>query len=240
MRDMNAGLTIGFLALSLAPGALAASYQVDNFMTPATPVTYSASGLGTVFLGEVPGTLTSLNVVSDVNPSNAVTTTSYGGGALTLTSPSDGRAYAQVGYGAFGYSYSHIDTTPYHYFELSFARANEVLNINAVMYSATPTGPAIYYDGNGINVSPAPGGGPFNVFFAIPSPTGFNRSDVNGILFEIDVANNTLGSSWAIDNFALTTGVPEPAAWTIMLIGLGGLGGSARLSRRRIAARVAR
>lgn len=234
MRPTRTVLTAGLLTIALAPWASAASYVVDNFAAPATAAGYSLVGLGTLFSGLVPGSLpTNLNVVSDVNPLNALTTTSYGGGALTLTSPSLGRAYAQVGYGAYAAgSPMSVDTTSYNYFELSFARANEVLNINAELYSASPTGPLIYYDANGVNVAPAPGNKPFDVFIAIPSPAGFNRADVNGIFFEIDVANNTLGSSWAINNFALTTSAPEPAAWTILLVGAGGLGAVTRRGRR--------
>ena len=40
----------------------------------------------------------------------------------------------------------------------------------------------------------------------------------------------------AIDNVSLTGGVPEPAAWALMLVGFGGLGVAIRYRRRRLAA----
>ena len=39
----------------------------------------------------------------------------------------------------------------------------------------------------------------------------------------------------AIDNVSLTGGVPEPAAWALMLVGFGGLGAALRHRRRRLA-----
>jgi hypothetical protein len=36
-----------------------------------------------------------------------------------------------------------------------------------------------------------------------------------------------------LDSVSLTSGVPEPNTWALMLIGFGGAGGMMRLSRRR-------
>ena len=40
-------------------------------------------------------------------------------------------------------------------------------------------------------------------------------------------------------DFTLTAGVPEPAAWALMILGLGGVGATLRRERRRIASLTA-
>jgi hypothetical protein len=65
---------------------------------------------------------------------------------------------------------------------------------------------------------------PINVAFA-----GTAMSvDFGGSVNQVGFADVTLGSN--------TPGAPEPATWGLMLLGLGGVGAAARLSRRRIAA----
>lgn len=65
---------------------------------------------------------------------------------------------------------------------------------------------------------------PINVAFA-----GTAESvDFGGSLNQVGFADVTLGSN--------TPGIPEPATWGLMLLGLGGIGAAARLSRRRLAA----
>jgi len=51
--------------------------------------------------------------------------------------------------------------------------------------------------------------------------------------------NATIPASASIQSITVTTGVPEPATWAMMLLGLGGLGLAMRLSRRRNGAAVA-
>ncbi len=65
-----------------------------------------------------------------------------------------------------------------------------------------------------------------------PGPGSFSFSSLYA-----DTTIETLTTPFLVDDVTLTyqvnTGpVPEPAAWTLMLIGVGAVGGSARLSRR--------
>ena len=46
-------------------------------------------------------------------------------------------------------------------------------------------------------------------------------------------AGNNCCYGAAIDNVAVTAGVPEPATWALMLVGFGGLGAALRSRRSR-------
>lgn len=109
--------------------------------------------------------------------------------------------------------------------------------------------PRSYYDVPGIFHSLGAGSGEFlNVSFA--APTSLNRLTVYGrtdccsdrdfFNFTVFGVNNTVLASGTLDaratgsasvNFAAAGVVPEPAAWTMMIAGFGGIG--AILRRRR-------
>jgi hypothetical protein len=65
------------------------------------------------------------------------------------------------------------------------------------------------------------------------SPTGFETATG----YDYDDAASW-GGSWAIDTMSVSGGVPEPAAWALMILGFGGLGAAMR--RRRGQARALR
>lgn len=224
-------VSLAAFAVLSGPSASAAVFDVDNFSH--TPVeSFSSTGLGTIVSTLVnTSPEATLTAASFINPDDATTTVSYGGGGLSLASPTNGLAYAVMGYDAFARPATNpsIDTTPYNYYELTFASANQPLNINFLLYSGSPTGPNTYYTSNGVNVAPA--GHPFTVFLPILDTPGFNRADVNGLLFEIDVAGSSRGSAWTITDFALTSSAPEPDAWALALVGFGAMGAVLRARR---------
>ena len=43
-------------------------------------------------------------------------------------------------------------------------------------------------------------------------------------------------SSFAADDYTITSGAPEPAAWSLMILGVGGMGGALRTRRRKAVA----
>jgi hypothetical protein len=78
-------------------------------------------------------------------------------------------------------------------------------------------------------VGPTPGGGAGDTFFLI----GTGPTSVTGLSGELYVG---YWDSFYGDNSgtqSLSIGVPEPAAWALMLVGFAGLGAGLRLARRR-------
>lgn len=234
-KMMIAGLALGAVSTLAASGeAQAATYEIDNFGSPSNPLSWSGTGAG-VFVDQQVTTSAFLYVnTSATNPAGA-TNVSYGAGALTLSSDAGVISFAQVGYDAYAGSPVSVDTTPYKSYELSFSSGSGFLNVNAEMFSST--GP-LYYTSNGVNVGTT--GDPFNVYIPIGSASGFDFTNVNGFLFEIEAVNVGGGPSWAVDNFQLSTTVPEASTWILMLVSFGGLGfaGCRRARRRAVAAIV--
>ena len=73
----------------------------------------------------------------------------------------------------------------------------------------------------------------FTVTGTAPLELGFNTVDGKEVFFSVDIAS-------VLDSGAVATGVvgatmsavPEPAAWSLMILGLGGLGAVLRMRRR--------
>jgi PEP-CTERM motif len=233
MSRVLAGALISAAILAAsAPSASAASLLIDDFANPGAPNTYSAAGVATIAdTTEAGPPVRSVFADSYINPLDGVTTLTTGGGEVTLSSPMGARAEVLLGYGAFAGVSESIDTTPYNDIRLDFARATDALNLNVVFYSST--GPSIFYLLSGRNVSPAPGNAPFTTYIPISSLAGFDRTNVDGIVLVVDRSGDSFGASWALKDFALTTGVPEPGSWALMIGGLG-LAGVALRTRRRI------
>jgi hypothetical protein len=74
------------------------------------------------------------------------------------------------------------------------------------------------------------GPGGFDQFW-LNIPLGYAKGNTN----YFDIGNNNDLSIWNNEGFAAVAfggGVPEPAAWTLMLVGFGALGGALRARRR--------
>lgn len=212
-----------FAALALAaagafaiPGeAQAATYEIDHFGSPSSALSWSGTGAGVV-VDEQVTTSAFLYVITSATSLAEVTNVSYGAGALTVSSDAGVIPFAQVGYDAYAGNPVSVDTTPYKYYELSFSGGSGFLNINAEMFSST--GP-VYYTSNGVNVGATTH--PFDVYIPIGSVSGFDFTNVNGFLFEIEAFNVGAGPNWTVDNFQLSTTAPEPSTWILMLAGFG-------------------
>ena len=230
-KAMITGLAVVAVGAFASPGeAQAATYEIDNFASPSSPLSWSGTGAGIFVDQHVTPSALLYVFTSATNPAGA-TSVSYGAGALTVSSDAGVVPFAQVGYDAYAGSSVSVDTTPYKYYELSFSGGSGFLNINAEMYSST--GP-VYYTSNGVNVGAA--SHPFNVYIPIGSVSGFDFTNVNGFLFEIEAFNVGGGPSWTVDNFQLSTTAPEPSTWILMLAGFGGLGFVGYRSARRLQA----
>jgi hypothetical protein len=228
----------GLAVLAGLAQASAASYEISSFSDPSTPLVFTgATGWvvqDSLITSSPP---TALNVGVATNPMGGNATATFGDGSVSVISPAGGRAYGEVGF--YGYAgpptFANVDTAPYNYYALTFSGATGELNIVAEMFSDFPTGPATYYIDSEVNVAP-PASGPFTVYLPIltgPLAAGFNRADVNGFFFEIDVASDAVGPSWAVTNFALTSSAPEPSTWAMLALGFVGLACvRLRLSRR--------
>jgi hypothetical protein len=221
-----------------SPSAVAATLLIDGFDDPAAPVTHTLSGVSSYSFNQVtasvPGGVRGVNHNMYTNPSAATTTLSSGGGSLNSATGAGAQAEVVVAYGAFtrpigdpavsGASFG-LNTTPYNAFRFDFISASTVLNINVEMYTSNPLNPGapLYYSSVGINAAPAVPGGPMTVILPFLGTDPFNYAQVDGIVFYINRANDSTGVSFVLDNFSMTTAVPEPAPLALWAAGLGAL-----------------
>ncbi len=234
-RMQRSGAAIGAVILigTAATGANAADLLIRDFSSPAVAVQYTATSPGSlVFQTIVPGTPpTFINAFSATDPSAGSVTATLGGGAVTLTSPADSFEYVQLGFGDAAGETVSIDATPYHYVKFSFNSATEAENLAYTIFSNDSNLTGHPYDINGINDVPAAGGEPFNAYIPIDAEAGFDYADVNGGLFQV-----IGGGDYSLASISLTSSAPEPAAWALMLVGVGGLGARLRSGRRHAVA----
>lgn len=228
-RTLALGAAIAATFAAATAAQAAATFVIDDYTNPTVANIYAAAGVATVANATEPGPpVRSVFADSYINPLNGVTTVTSGSGLVTLASPPGARAEVLLGYGAFAGASQSVDTTPYNFIRLNFARATDELNLNVLFYSASPTGPNNYYLLSAINANPAAANNPFTVYIPISSLPGFNRADVNGFLLLIDRSGSSFGASWALDSFALTSNIPEPTAWALMIVGFGLTGAALR------------
>jgi hypothetical protein len=107
-----------------------------------------------------------------------------------------------------------------------------------------------YHYNNDINVSYNPGDSTITFFHSDPSYDGFltltghdpiDSVTVDPLVFggaslECSSYSCPSGVSRNIVSGFLTTAIPEPATWAMMLVGFGGVGGTLRLGRRKVLA----
>lgn len=82
--------------------------------------------------------------------------------------------------------------------------------------------------------------GSFSQIFSPANNSGFALQTVHfhtttggSLIFTEGGPSNQQGN--LLDNVTLTSGIPEPASWAMMVVGFGGLGGLMRAKRRRLA-----
>lgn len=244
MRSVTAELGVATLFLVLmasASNASASSLLLDDFSSPATANVYSGVGLGNyvsyLTLQSPTNTILNINVASSTDPVSGPTTVTLGDGALTFSSPTDELAYVQIGFGfkptgnpMFPFTAADsIDATPYNYVELSFNNAIQGVGIGVGVTLSSPV--TDNYLIEGVNAAPATNNSPFNVYVPIPQTAGFDKADVGAAFIDL-ISGSPAGDQWSLASISLTSGVPEPAAWAMMLIGLGAVGAAMRMRRR--------
>lgn len=233
-------------ALALMAGSLltsgiarASTLLIDNFSAPTAPVTSVFTGVDEAtfnqFTATVPGGVRGVYHHSYTNPLNSVAALAVGNGQLSSSSGVGVQTEVLVFYGAFtrptlqpevGGPLLGLDATPYGAFRFDFSGLSGVMNINVVLYTASPLDPVspLYYSTTGVNVAPASPGASlsFDLPFALSDP--FNFARVDGIALVINRANGATGLAWNLDSFSLVSAVPEPAPAVLLLAGLAVLG----------------
>jgi len=140
--------------------ARASTLLIDDFSAPATPVTSVFTGVDEAtfnqFTGTVPGGVRGVYHHSYTNPLNSVAALAVGNGQLSSSSGVGVQTEVLVFYGAFtrptlqpevGGPLLGLDATPYDAFRFDFSGLSGVMNINVVLYTASPLDPAapLYY-----------------------------------------------------------------------------------------------
>ncbi|WP_174298923.1 PEPxxWA-CTERM sorting domain-containing protein [Sphingomonas bacterium] len=222
-------IALAVTAMVAGQPAIAGTYVVENFAAPAIVNTYAHVGDGVVVdTTEAVPNPRRLYAVAFDGGQPFVNTVTSGGGALTFSSTGNAAAGVQFSVGVPGGT---VDTTPYNYVHLHFLRLAEGLNLNAEFFTAySPTG---YYIDSAANSGAPANGGPFDVYIPINFQPGFDATAVNAFYLGIEGAGRGPGEQFALGGYSLTTSVPEPATWALLIAGFAAVGGVAR--RRRVA-----
>jgi hypothetical protein len=239
------GVALAACAAFASTASWAANLVVDDFGANTTPTVNSITGVGEFsFNNTTPTVLGGERGVYHhvyTNPLNNTATLSVGAGSLNSVTGPSAQTEVLVSYGAFtrpsgdpnvGGPLLGLDSRPYDAFHFDFSSVSSTLNINVILYTANPLNPVnpLYYSTVGVNVAPVVAGGPlsFDLPFFLTDP--FNYGQVDGILFEINRANDGTGISYNLDKFSLVSSVPEPGSAALWL---GGAAAMLVLRRRK-------
>lgn len=248
-RWARSAATLACAAL-VSTAAQAVSLLVDDFSAPRPASVHVLATVGEQsFVDTDPGVLGGIRGVYHhvyTNPLGSVAALAVGNGSVSSSTGVQARTEVLLSYGAFsrptgdptiGGPLLGVDGSPYNAFRMDFTGVSTTLNLNVVMYTASPLDPAVplYYTTVGVNVAPASPGGPLHVElpFALGDP--FNFGQIDGIVLVINRANGATNVAFNLDSFSLVSTVPEPGPALSLAAGLVMLGW---LQRRRRSARV--
>lgn len=148
------------------------------------------------------------------NPLGSVAAVSVGEGAMSAAQGVNAKCETRIEYGRFaripGVSGSDgrgpdldLDLSQYSGIHLSFAGAEDGMNINVVYYTSSPLDPddPRYYASSGINMAPSTPNDPVEVDLEFPSDLSppFNWGSVDGILVLINGASARVSTSYTLD-----------------------------------------
>ncbi len=183
-----------------------------------------------------------LAVLGFASPAAAVVWPGFGadtlGPALIITLNANGTASVSAGPGSAQGPYDSVEDT-YIGVVNNFAST-----VNAITISSPTANDVFGFDGDGIDTFGAPGnasdsggyGGPLGFFSNVTSAAGTDKGVVN-FLGGLASGGNTyfsLEGPLTTSSFTGVTlgGVPEPASWALMILGVFSIGAGLRLRRR--------
>ena len=213
-------LAIGYLfAFSGAALAAPVPLTLDDFVVPASPeskATFSTSTsvsppaisfndalpTGNTFQNR---TMTFNSFPSQTVP-NSVCAALIGGGTMSVAQGTGALGDVYLAYGAWATLPSgkpapnlRLDMRDYTGLKFEFSGAEDSLNINVQFYTSTPIGSTkLYYSLSKVNVASS-SGGPQSFTLALNKDPNFNWQWVDGVIVEINVANDAPATSYTLN-----------------------------------------
>ncbi len=245
-RWLRTTATLALTCVALASTAAhAVSLLVDDFSAPNPASVHVLASVGEQsfvdFDASVLGGVRGVYHHVYTNPLGSVAALAVGNGSVSSSTGVQARTEVLLSYGAFsrpsgdpsiGGPLLGVNGSPYNAFSMDFTGVSTTLNLNVVMYTASPLDPMapLYYTTVGMNVAPAAPGAPLHVELPFALGVPFNFGQIDGIVLIINRANNATNVAFNLDSFSLVSTVPEPGPALTLAAGLAML---AWVQRRR-------